>query len=160
MTHCIVLDLSQNRMGKIKIPHNSAFELRNLSSQVTETPRGSIAFLQPDGTVLAVNFNFSALAPDSVMLLGKYQYVRQRMLELFEVELENVKAGADFEIEGLASLDGKNLAEPQVGYLQDADGNYRDYTFDGLVGTNVSLMFKGRFNILSLILWFAPHGRK
>lgn len=159
MTHAIVLDLAQNRMGKLKILHNSCFELRSLQATVTETPRGSIAFLQPDGTVRAVDFNFNTLVEDSVLFLGKYQYIRQRMIELFQVEFENIKVGADFGIEAYPALDGKNYQTPQSGYLAASDGNYRSYYFHDMVATNISLLLKGRFNLISLILWFAPHGR-
>ena len=159
LTHAIVLDVAQNRMGKLKLTHAFSFELRSLQAQITETPRGSIAFLQSNGDIKSVNFNYTADAPDSIMLLGKYQYVRQRMLELHEVELENVRTGADFRIEALPALDGKNFQAPVAGYLRQDTGDYRDYMFDDCVGTNVSLLFKGKFNILSLVLWFSPHGR-
>ena len=157
-THAIVLDLTQNRMGKLKITHASCFELRSLNPETTETPRGSIAFLQSNGDVRAVNFNFNALAPDSVLFMGKYQYVRQRGLEIHEVELENVKTGADFKLEAFPTLDGKNYQPSVQGYLAEASGNYRKFLFSSMVGKNISLMFTGRFNIVSLVLWFSPHG--
>lgn len=158
-THAIVLDITQNRMGKLKVVHSNCFELRSLFSTITETPRGSIAFLQSNGDVKAVNFNFNAEAPDSVLFMGKYQYVRQRGLELHSVELENVKIGADFQLKGFPTLDGKNYLPEQVGYLAEASGNYRNFLFSSLVGKNISLLFTGRFNIISLCLWFSPHGR-
>lgn len=160
LTHAIVLDVTQNRMGKLKLPHNSCFELRAISSQLTETPRGSLALLQADGTIKAVDFNFNSEAEDSALFLGKYQYVRQRMLELQEVEFENIKAGADFEFRGYPSLDGKNYLTSQPGYLQESTANYRRYSFPEMVGTNISLLFKGRFNLVSLLLWFNVHGRR
>lgn len=158
-THAIVLDLTQNRMGKLKITHASCFELRSLNPETTETPRGSIAFLQSNGDVESVNFNFNATAPDSVLFMGKYQYVRQRGLEIHEVELENVKVGADFKIEAFPTLDGKNYQPSVQGFLSESSGNYRKFLFSSMVGKNISLMFTGRFNIVSLVLWFSPHGR-
>lgn len=157
-THAIVLDLTQNRMGKLKITHASCFELRSLNPETTETPRGSIAFLQSNGDVRAVNFNFNAAASDSVLFMGKYQYVRQRGLEIHEVELENVKAGADFKLQAFPTLDGKNYQPSVQGYLAEASGNYRKFLFSSMVGKNISLMFTGRFNLVSLVLWFSPHG--
>ena len=157
-THAIVLDLTQNRMGKLKITHASCFELRSLNPETTETPRGSIAFLQSNGDVKAVNFNFNAEAPDSVLFMGKYQYVRQRGLEIHQVELENVKLGADFKLQAFPTLDGKNYQPSVEGYLAEASGNYRKFLFSSMVGKNISLMFTGRFNIVSLVLWFSPHG--
>lgn len=159
MTHAIVLDVAQNRMGKFKLTHVFTFELRSLLAQINETPRGSIAFLQSNGDIKSVNFNLNADAPDSVMMLGKYQYVRQRALEMHEVELENIKAGADFTLEAWLTLDGKNYFGSEPGYLAQNNENYRDYLFEGAVGQNVSLLCKGRFNIISLMMWFSPHGR-
>lgn len=157
-THAIVLDLTQNRVGKLKITHASCFELRSLNPETTETPRGSVAFLQSNGDVRAVNFNFNAAAPDSVLFMGKYQYIRQRGLEIHVVELENVKLGADFKLQAFPTLDGKNYENSVEGFLAEASGNYRKFLFSSMVGKNISLMFTGRFNIVSLILWFSPHG--
>lgn len=158
MTHAVVLDIAQNRMGKLKLTHNSSFELRSLLAQVTETPRGSLAFLQANGDIKVVDFNFNSPAEDSVLFLGKYQYVRQRMLELHQVNLENVKAGADFKAQAWPALDGKNYQDPQPGYLLVSNTNYRRYTWEACVGSNISLLFTGRFNLISLILWFSTHG--
>lgn len=158
-THAIVLDITQNRVGKLKIVHANCFELRNLNPEITEAPRGSIAVIQSDGTVAAANFNFNAFAPDSVLFMGKYQYVRQRGLELHELELENIKTGADFRVQAFPTLDGKNYLPSVDGYLTESSGNYRKYLFSSMVGKNISLLFTGRFNIISLVLWFSPHGR-
>lgn len=158
MTHALVLDLTQTRMGKLKIQHTSCFELRSLNSQVTEMPRDSLAFLQRDGTVKVVDFSLMDEALDSVLLLGKYQYVRQKLIELNTLEVENVEVADDFQAYALPSLDGKNLAAPVPGYLMATSDNYRKYTWDGALGVNVSWMFKGTFNINSLVGWFSLVG--
>lgn len=160
LSHAIIFDIAQNRMGKLKVPHTFCFELRSLNAEITETPRGSMAFLHSDGTVRVVNFNTDKAADDAVMLMGKFQYVRQRMLEVFSVELENIKTGADFYLGMLPSLDGKNFDNSTEGYLLEQAQNFRHYSFDGIVGTNITLLMKGRFNLNVVQLWFAPHGRK
>lgn len=159
MTHALVLDVAQNRLGKLKVPHSFAFELRSLNAEITETPRGSMAFLHSDGTIRVVNFNTNKEAEDTVILMGKFQYVRQRMLELHEVELENIKTGADFGLKVLPSLDGKNFLNAQEGYLLEQANNYRKFVFDESVGTNLTLLITGRFNLNTVLLWFSPHGR-
>lgn len=158
MTHALVLDLTQTRMGKIKLTHTSCFELRSLNSAVTELPRDSIAFLQRDGTVKVVDFSLLESADDSVLIMGKYQYVRQKLLELNQLEIENVEVSDTFSAWALPSLNGKNLGTAVAGYLQESTDNYRKYTWDGQIGTNVSWMFKGTFNINSLIGWFSLTG--
>lgn len=158
MTHALIIDLTQTRMGKIKLTHTSCFELRSLNAEVTEIPRDSIAFLQRDGTVQVVDFSLLESAPDSVLVMGKYQYVRQRMLELNQLEIENVETGDDFEAFAWPSLNGKDLNAAVPGYLMDMSARYRKYTWDGALGVNVSWLFKGTFNINSLIGWFSLVG--
>lgn len=158
MTHALVMDLTQTRMGKLKITHTSCFELRSLNSQVTEMPRDSLAFLQKDGTVQVVDFSLMEAATDSVLLMGKYQYVRQKLIELNSLEIENVEVADNFTAYALPSLNGKNLGEAVPGYLLETTDNYRKYVWNGALGVNVSWMFKGTFNINSLIGWFSLVG--
>lgn len=159
LTHALVLDVAQNRMGKIKLQHTSCFELRSLNSAVTELPRDSLAFLQKDGTIKLVDFSLLEATSDSVLLIGKIQYVRQKMLELHRVETENAEAADTFSVSVLPSLNGKVFLPAKAGYLYEADGNYRDYLWDGAVGKNHSLVFKGTFNLISLIAWFSLTGQ-
>lgn len=158
MTHAIVLDLTQNRMGKLKITHTSCFELRSLNSQVTEIPRDSIAFLQHDGTVQVVDFSLLETAPDSVLIMGKYQYVRQKLIECNQLEIECVEVGDNFSADILPSLNGKNFGTPVTGYLYESADNYRKYLWDGALGVNISWCMKGTFNINSLVGWFSLVG--
>lgn len=158
MTHALVLDLTQTRMGKIKIQHTSCFELRSLNAQVTEIPRDSIAFLQRDGTVKVVDFSLLETADDSVLIMGKFQYVRQKLIELNQIEVENVETDDTFTAWAMPSLNGKNIDRTTQGYLMESSDNYRKYTFDGEIGTNVSTLFTGTFNINAIILWFSLVG--
>lgn len=158
MTHAIIIDLTQTRMGKVKITHTSCFEIRSLNSSITDIPRDSIAFLQRDGTVQVVDFSLLETASDSVLILGKYQYVRQKMIELNQLEIENVETGDDFQALALPSLNGKDFGAAAPGYLMEMSNNYRKYTWDGAIGTNVSWLFKGTFNINSLVGWFSLVG--
>jgi hypothetical protein len=158
LTHALVLDLAQTRMGKLKITHTSCFELRSLNSQVTELPRDSLAFLQKDGTVKVVDFSLMQAASDSVLIMGKFQYVRQKLLELNFLEVENVEVGDDFSALALPSLNGKNFGTAVPGYLLETSENYRKFSWDGAIGVNVSWLFKGTFNINSTIGWFSLVG--
>lgn len=159
MTHAIVLDIAQNRMGKIKLTHTSCFELRSLNSAVTELPRDSIAFLQRDGTIKLVDFSLLEATSDSVLIMGKFQYVRQKMLELHRVEVENTEAADSFSVQDLPTLNGKTFLPSKPGYLYESSGNYRDYLWEDAVGKNHTLVFKGTFNLISLIIWFSLTGQ-
>lgn len=158
MTHALVIDLTQTRMGKLKITHTSCFELRSLNPQVNEIPRDAIAFLQHDGTVQVVDFSLNDLAPDAVLIMGKYQYARQKMIELNALEVETVELGDSLTCEALPSLNGKTFDPYQEGYPLEAAEGYRKFTWGGAIGTNVSWVFKGTFNINSLIGWFSLVG--
>ncbi len=158
MTHALVLDLAQTRMGKLKITHTSCFELRSISATTTEIPRDSIAFLQRDGTVRVVDFGLLEDSPDSVLILGKFQYVRQKMVELNQVEVECVETVDTFTAHAIPSLNGKTFGTAMPGYLLETQDNYRKYAWDGAIGVNVSWLFKGTFNINSLVGWFSLVG--
>lgn len=158
LTHAIVLDLAQTRMGKLKITHTSCFELRSLNSQVTELPRDSLAFLQKNGTVKVVDFSLMQAAEDAVLIMGKFQYVRQKLLELNFLEVENVEVGDDFTALAMPSLNGKSFSPAVSGYLLETSENYRKFSWDGALGVNVSWLFKGTFNINSTIGWFSLVG--
>lgn len=162
LTHAIVVDVAQQRMGKLRKEHGSIFELRELNVSQVETPRGSLALLQKDGTILTVNFDTAAPAPDTALLLGKYQYVRQRWLELHTVECENIRKGADFSILSLPTQNGKDIVKDliEVGYPLEEGEDCREFAFQKSVGLNVSLLLRGRFNLISLILNMYPHGGK
>lgn len=158
MTHAIVLDLAQTRMGKLKIQHTSCFELRSLNSQVTELPRDSLAFLQHDGRIQVVDFGLLEDTNDAVLIMGKFQYVRQKLLELNTLEVENVETGDNFSALALPSLNGKNFQVAVPGFLLETADNYRKFVWNGAIGVNVSWLFKGTFNINSLIGWFSLAG--
>lgn len=158
MTHAIIIDLTQTRMGKIKLTHTSCFELRSLTNTVTEIPRDSIAFLQRNGTVRVVDFSLLENATDTVLMMGKYQYVRQKLIELNQLEVETVDTPDSFTALVIPSLNGKTLGTPVVGYQMENSDGYRKFTWDGAIGTNVTWVFKGTFNINSLIGWFSLVG--
>lgn len=158
LTHAIVFDLVQKRFGKLKFPHVDCFELELLAPEVVETPRKSIGFLQADGTIRNVNFSVSSQFSNGVMLCGKYQYVRSRLLTMDGICLENVRAGANFNVYDLYSLDGKNNLR-QRAYLKSNLGLYREYNVHA-TGVNHSLLFMGAFYMVSLVLEFHVNGRR
>lgn len=159
LTHAIVFDLVQKRFGKLKIPHTRCFEFKLLTPEITETPRASIGFLQANGTIQVVDFTYTSLSSRGIMILGKYQYMRSRLLQLDSVCVENVIQAADFNLYVLTSVDGKNTITPKEGYLQNSTGVLREFLFRA-TGVNHSLLFKGKFFCNSLLLKFNLHGRR
>lgn len=157
-THAIVYDLVEKRYGKLKIPHVTSFEYQLTSAAITETPRQSLAFLQDSGAVQVVDFSVSSPTSDGVMILGKYQFVRARLLEIQEIALENIRVGANYSLTLFSTLDGKNYTQ-STPYLDLNAGLFRRYKTKK-VGLNHSMLHKGAFEICSFVLSFNIHGKR
>lgn len=159
MTHALVIDVLQTRMGKVKIKHNACFELRNLAPESVETPRRSIAFLQANGTVQVLDFNMGNVATSGVMMLGKYQVARKFQTSLQGAEFENIPDPDKVEILSLMSYDGKNFQriEPLIHNADKSDGLLQAYDCD-LEAKNHSILIKGNFNLIAPVFHFKLGG--
>lgn len=159
-THCIVIDLVQSRVGKLKKAHTFIFDRVDITEGVVETARKSITLLGNDGVASYVDFDLDNPVPqDTVLILGKYQLARQRLVELQEVQLENIRTGTVFSCQSYTSTDGKNLGTPVPGFLLSQSEDFRHYLFDNNAGINCALLLKGTFNLISYVLWMTVHGR-
>ena len=158
-THALILDTAQTRMGKVKIKHNAAFELKILDPEVGDTPRESIAFMDETGKVSVIDFNIMNNTGLGVMILGKYQYVRSSDLECQTIDVENAQANMTMEV-GLYSIRQKAIGPMYPSYLLADDGIARTYSFPSApVAKSFALLFKGSFNLISLALHVNIHGR-
>lgn len=157
-THAIVYDLVEKRYGKLKIPHVATFEFQIPTSTITEIPRQSLGILFDDGSASVVDFSVNGPGQSGVMLLGKYQFVRPRTLQLDEIALENIRVGFTFSLTDLYTLDGKTYLQYNP-TLDLSSGLFRRYK-SRIVGLNHSLLFKGAFEVCSLVLTFNIHGKR
>lgn len=186
-THALVHDLAFKRFGKLRINHVDCFTffVPNLSGEITwemltdvswedlgattwdelgtqvatqETPKEILAFMGPDGKVSVVNFDLNHSGDSGVVILGKYQFIRERLLQLDEVHIENVDENVNFDLIVISSYDGKTNNEVSLPMLVIDSGQYRQYQ-SSAVGKNHSLGLKGTFHLHSLELVFHPHGR-
>jgi len=157
LTHAIIYDIAYKQFGRLKIDHVDCFEFQLYDQTTLEVPRKSIGFLQANGTIKVVNFDIEQPAHTGVLLLGKFQYVRTRLLQLQAVELENIDAAAPFSCIDLPALDGKTFQAPVVGYLAVTSAKYRRYNFH-TTGINHSILCKGQFSLVSVVLTFNVHG--
>jgi hypothetical protein len=148
-------------MGKLKIQHTRAFEFRSLEAGTSLDSRGTIAFLGPEGETSTVKFDLCSDNTAGVMLLGKIQYIHNRFLQLQEIELENVCPEGNFSAVDLPSLDGKNFEPIMQGYEnpEDAGSTLKRYFFSNVAKSH-TLLFRGAFELLSILVWFNVHGRK
>lgn len=157
-THAIVYDLQYRRVGKLKIPHKVCFDYKYSTPEIADSPRDSFAFLQEDGAIVRVNFDTGFSFRPGVILLGKYQYVRSRLLTLDEVGIENIESTDGFNLYDLVSLDGKNKTESPMALAVNHD-SYRLYR-SRVTGVNHSLLGIGTFNLVSIELTFHIHGQR
>lgn len=158
LTHALVYDIAQKRFGKLKLPHVTCFEWKQVGVN-TESPRKSLGFLQVDGTVKTVDFGYASAGSSGVMLLGKFQYIRARTMTLDEVELENIISNNNFNLYNLVTYDGKTFQAPVVGYLAGDYGVAKRYNFHQ-TGINHSLLAIGNFYCDSIVLKFHINGRR
>jgi len=159
LTHALVFDIPQKRWGKLKIPHVDCFEYELVTAGVFEIPKQSIAFMQTDGTIKVVDFNFYGSTHAGVILLGKYQYVRSRTLQMDQIDVENVNP-ANFSLKLFSTTDGKN-GTWSVPYDNSPDPSNLNKTYlCRAEGLNHSILGAGTFNFTSLMFRATPGAKR
>jgi hypothetical protein len=153
-THALIYDIGLQRLGKLKIDHVDCFEY--IANQ-DEISKESIAFLSSSGEVRVVDFSVSA-ASSGVLILGKVQATRSRLITLLGIELENIKEECDCNVSTQAALDGKNFTNV-AGTLRYIDTDIREYAFRS-TAKNHSLTFIGQFNLTTALVRYTINGRR
>lgn len=158
LTHAWVLDTALKRWGKLKIPHVQCFEWKSADIDSINTPRKSLAFLQSNGAVQLVDFD-NLEGASGVVITGKYQYVRTRLLSLEKVEVEGISLEDDFTLYADVSINGKTRSKLKQGYETLSVEGLRVFNFHD-EGKNHSLVMIGAFNLNSLVISFVVSGRR
>ena len=138
LTHALVYDTGLKRWGKVKIPHVDVFEwpapnffgprsydqltpntyddlegttYDQLSMQQASTtdPKLDVVFLQSDGTMQRLNFALTQANSNGVLLIGKYQFYRDKTIIIEAIDMENVPAENTFTFQILSTWDGRSL---------------------------------------------------
>lgn len=157
LTHALLYDFALGRWGKLKFAHVDCFEYIAPSPDVVETPRRSIGFIDAYGNVSVLAMSYDTAASQGLLIAGKYQHDRNYYIELQEIHFENVKAGANFNVRVLSSLNGTTTTS-SVAALAEAAGLYRRYNVRKS-GVNHSLILQGGFHASSMELKFIDAGR-
>lgn len=158
LTHALIYDLVTKRWSKLKFTHVSVFENSLLTIEVSETPRNSIAFMTKSGSVSLVVIDSRESNSSGVVLLGKYQFIRQRTATLQYIDVENVINPDYITCLDLYTLDGKTLLQADPANHIHSGLNCR--FFFTVTGVNHSILFKGFFNLASLEVVLVNHGRR
>ena len=154
-THAIIYDTSLNKVGKVKIDHVDVFEF---IAEQTEIAKETIAFLIATGEVKTLHSSV-LLESNGVLILGKIQQIHERMITLLEVEAENVPIGSIVDCIDMAALDGKKDITLFTGFVANKAGNYTRYAFRN-TAKNHSLIFKGRFNLTTVLVTYYNNGSR
>lgn len=185
-TDALIHDLGYHRWGKVKLDHVAAFEWYqpNVYGEVrwvdfgeltwndlgntawadlatglktVEATNEILAFLQQDGRIVTVQLDNVTSGEEGVLLLGKYQFLRDRFLVLDEISIQNAVPGSvDFEAINLYTLDGKTYQPAEI-LFPDPDSNQSGTLvnyFSSTEAKNHTIGLKGTFNICDLEMLF------
>lgn len=187
-THALVFDLALARWGKLKVAHRECFEWfpPNLYGSITygqltgitygslvntsygdfntgitqdELPKKNIGFLQEDGNIEIINFDLAQTEADGVLILGKFEFERNKWITGQQYAVENVINGNSFTFYIIPTTDGKNLLTPVPGILKaNKSGTLNKWYQKRVSGLNLSMLFVGAFNLTSFIWDFTTGG--
>jgi hypothetical protein len=162
LTHALVYDMTQKRFGKLKITHSDCFEYEYLDPNQADAPRRSIAFLKKDGSISILNPSVTFSNSRGVILLGKFQYVRSRLMSLEALDIQTVHPNQSAQAYDLVSQTGGTVESlvRHSGYETSVSGqSQRTYLFHK-TGVNHSILLVGGFFLSSFVLTFHVHGRR
>jgi hypothetical protein len=152
----IVYDFGLRRFGKLKIHHSDCFH--SVPTPGSElVPKEIFGFLQPNGAVVLVDF--SDMATDGgVLLLGRIQHTRGKLLEVQETELSSSRP-SDITLHILPSNDGKNFLPAVLPQEAIKERNYSRW-HSRVTVKNCVLAIKGTFNLVDTLLKVVVKGVK
>jgi len=155
--YALIYDLALGRWGKLKISHTGTVEW-TYDVAINNRARDCIGFIKPDGTVLNVDFNLNTAGNNAALILGKFQFTRNRLMQLQQVELENVEASPVFSCTDLYAVDGKNWQQaPGFEFL--SSGQLRVFNFRR-TAINHSILLKGGFSLNTIVLKVTQNGNR
>jgi hypothetical protein len=159
LTHAIWYDVGYKQFGRLRINHTDCFEFVAYGAGTVEIPKRSVAFLGAGGSINILNTDIVAAGSNGVMLLGKFQYVRTRLLTMQQVEFENVNPGDTFNLYLLPSLNGKVLLPAVTGTQLGNSGKVRRYGFR-TTALNHTIAAVGAFTAVSFVLTMTVQGAR
>lgn len=171
-THALVFDSVLNRWGKLKIPHASVVEFNSAVSvggtwETVDNPFSNMGFMQNSGAIYTINMALNSptctIPVDGVLLFGKVQSSRNKFISHQRTDLENITAGDNFSAYIIPTFDGKTLQPAQImsnspNLIIDAAEMKRMAM--KVTCQNFLYLFKGAFNLVSLLLDYTQEGHR
>ena len=165
-THVIVFDSFLNRYGKLKLDHSFMFTYYGQPELLGFVNRqaSSIKFLGFDIYLTDAFPGTTYTAHEGALLLGKFQYVRSRMMQMEEIEIEGpqntaITPSPNFSLALLPSTDGRNFDTPIPLTATSISGGLATY-HTHQTARNHSLLLKGAFSVNTVQLKFVPGGER
>lgn len=172
-THALVFDSVLSRWGKLKIPHVSVIQLScEINSELgvwraTDSPIRNMGFLQSNGSLYTLNMDIDSPTPtipvDGVLIFGKVQSSRNKFIAHQRTDIENVNQGDTFSAYIIPSFDGKTLQAAQI--MSNPPNLIINAPKMKRMALRVSCqnflyLFKGAFNLVSLLLDYTQEGHR
>lgn len=159
LTYAFYFDIAYKQFGKLKTTHVDCFEFVAHAPGTVEVPKRSIAFLTAGGGINILNPDIVGSGV-GVMLLGKYQLMRQRLVTFQGAVFENIEPTDTCDVYCFPTYDGKTF-EPAVALspVLPLTGKVRQYR-GRVTGVNFTLGLIGAFNAISHVLTMSTNGKR
>ena len=154
----LTYDTVLQRYGKLKVSGFLATRQDSVASQLHFLP----AEINSECSVVSFDIYDTAYTFRGVLVLGKFQYVRSRKIQLHEIEIEGPQNTAivpspNFSCALLPSLEGRNFDTAVTPYQTNLSNGLASYNCH-TTAQNISIVLKGAFNVNTLQLKFSPRG--
>lgn len=182
-TYALIYDLALKRWGKVRVDHVDAFtypypnitgdlsygQLNTDYGSLGDTtyaelgvgivsispPKRSLAFMGPNGAISVLSIDYNIRVQKGVLVLGQFQFNRDNMTTLHEVELEGMASG---KLYAQVSLNGKTVDRTVEYDTFGMEDEYRNY-YGRETGRNISVAVEGVFQLTGLLTKVAKSGR-
>lgn len=157
VTYQDLLDLGTTYEDLMFTSYSDLFTVQYTSAKARE----DMAFLTADGQIVTIDFDAGVDTHEGVLMLGKFQVVRNSDFTLHALELESVAADfTSFDVRILTSYDGKTInslvTEPLEVLVAD---NLRVFE-SRVTGVNHTILVKGSFSLCTIMLSGINAGQK
>jgi hypothetical protein len=155
----ITYDTALQRFGKLKGQGIPVARQDSIAVQLHLIPGQSQGI---ETTAYNLGIYDTSYTYQGVLVLGKFQYVRSRKIQLHEIEIEGpqnsaIVASPNFSCVLLPSQNGRTFDTPVVPYQASIAGGLAVYHAHE-TAQNHSIVLKGAFNVNTVQLKFSPRG--
>jgi hypothetical protein len=114
-------------------------------------PFRSLAFLASDGKVSVVDFDWGTVSDSSILILGKLQFLRDKLWQIQEIISEHVESSVDNKLAIWSCIKDESTWDSKIyPYKVVRAGRVQKWNCR-ITGQNHSLVFYGNFNLNTII---------